>query len=138
MNKLLSSPKKIALLLTGFVLLILVISILALCFPSLFRAGTSKGYVAEVYQDGILIKTIPLSPESEGLSFRVDGQDGCYNVIEVRSGSIAVTSASCPDQICVHQGFRSDSLLPITCLPNHLVIRIRELSEEDWPDALTY
>jgi hypothetical protein len=56
---------------------------------------------------------------------------------------LAIVSASCPDQICVHQGFISTSLLPITCLPNRLVIRVREeVSVPDdtapVPDGVTY
>ena len=43
----------------------------------------------------------------------------------------------------VHQGFISTSLLPITCLPNRLVIRVREeVSVPDdtapVPDGVTY
>ncbi|MBR6478212.1 MAG: NusG domain II-containing protein [Lachnospiraceae bacterium] len=138
MKKLLSSTKRMAALLTALIMVLLAVSILALAFPSLFRPKNDLGRVAEIYQDGILIKSIPLTPDGESISFRVEGRDGAFNVIEVRNGSIAVTSASCPDKLCVHQGFHSDSLLPITCLPNHLVIRIRDLQETDLPDALTY
>ena len=33
----------------------------------------------------------------------------------------AVTQADCPDQYCVHQGFRSSGT-PIVCLPHELII----------------
>lgn len=94
--------------------------------------------VAEVYQDGVLLRRISLSEVKAPYQFTVKGKDGCENVIEVRPGSIAIVSASCPDKLCVHMGSRSDSLLPIVCLPNHLVIRLHRESDEEETDAITY
>lgn len=76
-------------------------------------------------------------------TFEVPGEGGASNTVCVRPGSIAIISANCPDQICVHQGFISTSLLPITCLPNRLVIRVREeaVCLDDTtlvPDGVTY
>ena len=76
-------------------------------------------------------------------TFEVPGENGASNTGCVRPGSIAIISATCPDQICVHQGFISTSLLPITCLPNRLVIRVREgdVYMDDTtlvPDGVTY
>lgn len=79
---------------------------------------------AHVYQNGILIRQIPLDEVTQTYSFTVTGENGCTNVVEVRPGSIGILNADCPDQICVQQGFISSSLLPITCLPNRLVIEI--------------
>ena len=75
-------------------------------------------------------------------TFTVTGENGCVNEIEVRPGSIAIISADCPDKLCVHQGFISDSRLPITCLPNRLVIQLRPVSDSAEtvaaPDAVAY
>ena len=131
MKKLISD--KAALALTIFIFLLLFLSATFLLFP---RNAKSGDLIAEVYQNGILIRSIRLSSETADFSLTVEGENGAYNVIEVRSGSIAVTSASCPDHLCVHQGFRSDTLLPITCLPNHLVIRIRPADKNETSDAL--
>ena len=90
---------------------------------------------ADIFQNGILIIHEPDT-------FTVEGENGCVNEIEVRPGSIAIISADCPDKLCVHQGFISDSRLPITCLPNRLVIRLRPVSDSPGnaaaPDAVTY
>ena len=88
----------------------------------------------------ILIKNIYLSDVSETYTFTVQGENGCVNEIEVRPGSIAIISADCRDKICVHQGFISDAKLPITCLPNRLVIRLRPVSDSPGaePDAVAY
>lgn len=122
-----------------FIVMILLVFIASAGY--LFLATRSKKadpYVADIYQNGTLIKSIPLYQVTEVYRFTVTGENGAENVIEVRPGSIGVISASCPDKICVHQGFYSDSLLPITCLPNRLVIRLRKIQGTEEPDALTY
>ncbi len=107
---------------------------------------TSSGEViADIYQNGDLLDSIPLSSVEESYSFVVEGDNGACNEIEVRPGSIGIVSANCPDKLCVHQGFISNSLLPVTCLPNRLVIKVRvensPLSNKDdviTPDIITY
>ena len=91
---------------------------------SLFAAGkTAEGTTANVYLDGNCIRSIDLSAVKEGYSFEVEGPCGT-NRIAVEHGRICVESADCPDQICVHQGWISNSAAPIVCLPNKLVIRV--------------
>jgi hypothetical protein len=51
---------------------------------------------------------------------------GVHNTGHVDRGSIRVTEADCPDQICVHQGSITDDSLPIACVPHRLVIQIEE------------
>lgn len=99
---------------------------------------SAKAYTAYIYQDGILIKTIDLSAVKEITVFTVNSTDGGYNTIEIRPGEIAVTSASCPDHVCMKQGFIQNSMLPITCLPNKLVIQLKENTSGIVPDAVTY
>ena len=99
-------------------------------------AGGSQR-VAELYQNGSLLMRIPLSGE-ESRTFTITGENGAYNEIQVAEGAICVLSASCPDKLCVRRGRIRTSLLPIVCLPNRLVIRIREADPETSPDALTY
>jgi hypothetical protein len=92
--------------------------------------------VAHIYQDGTLLQTIRLHSVTEPYSFTVIGTNNCENEIEVRPGSIGIISADCPDKLCVHQGFISTSRLPITCLPNRLVIRIEAVTDD--MDIITY
>ncbi len=95
----------------------------------IWSAGNSKSssnLIADIYQDGTLIKSIPLDEVKEDYTFAVTGDTGCENIIAVQPGSIGIQSASCPDKLCVKQGFISNTRLPITCLPNHLVIQLRE------------
>lgn len=85
-----------------------------------------------------MIKTIDLSAVSENQILTIESEDGGYNTIEIRPGEIAVTAASCPDHVCMRQGFIQNSLLPITCLPNRLVIELKENTPLSTPDAITY
>ncbi len=86
--------------------------------------------------------SIPLNEETEERIFTVKGENGCVNEIEVRPGSIGILSADCPDRLCVRQGFISDTKLPITCLPNRLVIQLRPVSsaaeDTSLPDVIPY
>lgn len=134
-----SSRRKPAAIIAAFLLLLSAASLLCL-----LPGKSESDYAADIFQDGILIKTIYLNDISQTGTFTVQGESGCVNEIEVRPGSIAIISADCPDRLCVSQGFISDSRLPITCLPNRLVIRLRPVSASPEPasmaapDAVTY
>lgn len=82
------------------------------------------GTVAEITQDGEVIRRIDLSRVARPETFTVDGPAGT-NTIEVEPGRIRVQSADCPDQICVHQGWIDNGVTPIVCLPNKLVITLK-------------
>lgn len=99
---------------------------IASVFLILRNSLSGNGPTAEVYQNGNLIASIALNDVNESYTFTVRAEDIGSNVIEVRQGAIGIVTADCPDQICVHQGFISNSALPITCLPHRLVIQIRK------------
>lgn len=131
------SYQKAALIITLFLIILSAGSLTYLMLPA--KNGTE--YTADVYQDGILIMSIPLSGSEDNKIFIIEGENGCVNEIEILSGSIGIISADCPDKLCVRQGFIRDSKLPITCLPNRLVIRLRPSSgnlDAAMPDAVAY
>lgn len=80
--------------------------------------------VANIYQNGTLIRSIDLEAVEESYTFKIEGENGAYNTILVEPGYISITDASCPDKVCISQGRISDGVLPITCLPNGIVIQI--------------
>ena len=47
-----------------------------------------------------------------------------YHLVEITGGRIRVRRANCPDQVCVRQGWISDSSVPVVCLPHQVVIQI--------------
>ena len=53
-----------------------------------------------------------------------------YNVVVINGGSVAVSEASCKNQVCVKHGSISRPGESIVCLPNRLVVRIDNGSEE--------
>lgn len=115
-----------AVLITFILCLTLGVSLTAIFFP----ASDGTGCVADIYQDGKLLASIPLNSVDAPCCFTVTGENGCVNELEVRSGSIGMVSADCPDKLCVHQGFIDRPGPPIVCLPNKLVIQLREADSE--------
>lgn len=85
----------------------------------LMYSFTQPDPVAEIYQNGKLIKSVSLSENTE---FTVECDSG-YNKIKVEGGKICVEEADCPDKICVRQG-KINGSVPIVCLPHRLEIRV--------------
>ncbi len=82
----------------------------------------NEGKTAYIYQNDELIKTVDLSSVTESYEFTVISEDGGSNTVRVRSGSIGVVSADCPDGLCVGMGFIGAKGMPVVCLPNGLMI----------------
>ena len=53
-----------------------------------------------------------------------------YNVVIISGSKVSVTEASCKNQVCVKHGAISRPGESIVCLPNRLVVRIENDSEE--------
>ena len=83
------------------------------------------GTVANIYLDGVCVRSIDLSAVTAPYSFPVETGEGT-NTVTVEPGRICVSEADCPDGVCVRMGWRSDSGAPIVCLPHRLVIRIEK------------
>ena len=119
--------------------LVLILLALGSCLYLLSaRSGSKTGTLVRITQKGQVIREISLSEVTESYEFTVWGENDSYNIIRVSPEGVQVTEASCPDKICVRTGIRKDSLLPIICLPNQLVIEILEEDELSWPDTVTY
>ena len=136
----------------AYILIVIILGITLLCLIRIFTTGVSapkntdsptahKHIIADIYQNGTLLQSISLDAVTENYRLTVTGENNCTNEIEVRPGCIGIISASCPDKLCVHQGFIDSGLLPVTCLPNRLVIQIRKEdtpSDSFSPDITTY
>ena len=90
----------------------------------LLAPGQKDAPVARIILDGELVKEVDLRQVDEPYTFILEGEAGLTNTIRVETGKIRVEAASCPDQVCVHQGFISNGTVPIVCLPNQLIIEI--------------
>ncbi len=104
------------------IVLLVVASVASIIYMKLEKSNSSK--TAYIYRDNELLRTVSLNDVKNPYTFRIEYGDGDYNEILVENGRIKIADASCPDKLCVNMGFISQPLMPITCLPNHLVIRI--------------
>ena len=104
----------------GDILAIVIVAALALLVAICFLPQNSdKAVLAEVYQNGELIRTLSLDEEN---SFVVSGK--YTNMVTVSGGEIAITRSDCPGEDCVHSGGISSSGRSIVCLPNGVEVRV--------------
>lgn len=130
--------KKILILTCSIIAVIFLISVLALIG---MKFSETEMKTAEIYQDGALLYTIDLNTVAESYEITVTGENNAYNIILVEQGQISMKEASCPDKLCVHMGKIHNASLPVTCLPNKVVIRIvpnSNRNENHIPDAVAY
>jgi Uncharacterized protein conserved in bacteria len=85
--------------------------------------------VANIYQNRKCIYSIELSKVAESYTIQIGGK--VSNTVIVENGRICIVDATCPDHICIHQGWISNGMVPIVCLPNNLVIQIDGSKEAD-------
>ena len=104
----------------------LVLAVCAGLSVMLFMPGEEASY-AEITSGGKLVRSVDLRVDQE---FTVDGENGGYNLISVKSGKIGVIEATCPDHYCMHRGMISSGA-QIVCLPNRLVITLIEENSID-------
>lgn len=104
----------------GDLLAIGAVILLAVLVFVLFLPKESRGAAyAEIYQDGELLRTVPLGEDQE---FVLTGK--YHNTVTVRDGQIAVTDSDCPGTDCVSCGWIGSSGRSIVCLPNGIEIRV--------------
>ena len=108
-------PLRFWLLLIGLIALACVAGLVTL---SLHR---QSGAMVQITQDGQVVGTYSLQ---QPRTLRYESQDGGYNIVVIADGKVRVSEASCPDQVCVDQGWISDGTVPVVCLPSRLVIQI--------------
>lgn len=90
--------------------------IVMLCF---LPGSNDPAAVAQIYLDGKLVKTVPLS---KNRTFIV--ADQYSNEITVKDGAISFTASTCPGQDCVHSGSIHSTGRSLVCLPNRVEIRV--------------
>lgn len=94
----------------------------AIALAVFFFTRTAGGY-AVVLIDGEESARYSLSEDIE-VTITTGENDDSYNILKIENGKAKVTSASCPDGICVnHKSVQYDGET-IVCLPNKVVIRI--------------
>lgn len=89
------------------------------------QAPAQEGPIAVIRLDGKIVAAVDLGKVTESYTQTFEGTSGGSNTVEFAPGQVRVHDATCPDQVCVGQGWAdSASLLPIACLPNSLIIEV--------------
>ncbi len=101
-----------------WVLLVSLLLVLCLGLSLAFLLPGTEANQVEVWSDGALLYTLPLSVPRE---VTVESPFGS-NTVTVRDGKAAVTQASCPEHYCMARGFCSGGT-QIVCLPNRLILK---------------
>lgn len=99
--------------------LIAVIILFAFVMSLGFRIYRTKGEYAVIMSDGEEFKTIPLYKDA---TVSVKGK----NTVTIKDGEVYVTSADCPDKLCISQGKIKDTNKTIVCLPNKMSVKIKK------------
>jgi len=102
-----------------WIFLITLLFLLCLGFSFCFLRPSGAAAYAQISSQGRVLQTVDLRLDQ---TLTVTTPSGGRNVITVRDGKVAVTDATCADQICVNRGFCGGGA-SIVCLPNRLVIR---------------
>ena len=85
------------------------------------RETQPAGQMVEIIQDGTTLYTFDMG-KAKNQTIRIDAPDGGYNIITIQGGTIFMSEADCPDQICVHTGVLRSENVPIVCLPHKVII----------------
>lgn len=111
-----------------WIFIIGIIFSISLISSFLIFKSPSKGSVANIYEDGVCIKSIDLSSATEPYEFTIETEHGT-NIISVEKDKISISEADCADQVCVNQGWISNSVTPIVCLPHKITIQLEDTSK---------
>lgn len=134
-----ASVKKRILILSIIAGVILISAIMTVVIGSKTGRPVSGAKTALIYSDGELIKKIDLDL-SEDTTFLVETKDGGSNLIQIKDHDICVSEATCPNGLCIKQGFAGKTHIPVVCLPNKLVIIVENNTggKEGEYDTITY
>ena len=102
-------------------LLIIAAALIVTAVIALTGAFTGGDKVV-VTVDGEVYKEFPLN---ENVEYKIETENGGYNLLVIKDGAAYVTEASCPDKVCVNAG-AAQEIKPVVCAPNKVVITIEK------------
>ena len=109
---------------------IAVVFVAMACLSFWLRQQSTENQIATVTVAGAVIEEIDLAKVRSPYEFTISGENGS-NTIAVERGRISVSHADCPDQTCVNQGWLSDGVWPIVCLPHKMIITMTNQTQMD-------
>jgi len=96
-------------------ILILIVILTIVVSSQIFLSGKEEKSVY-VYKNDRLLGVYPINQDK---TLQIDE----HNSVRIQNSKVKMLSADCPDRRCVKQS--STDMLPIVCLPNHVVVEIR-------------
>jgi hypothetical protein len=95
-----------------------------------FNKKPAAGALVNIYEDGRMVKQAELS---------IDAVYKVKNVeIQVEAKKVRILRSDCPHQICVHTGWISSPAQTIVCVPNKVLVEIKNNSGVQGLDAVSY
>ena len=113
----------------GLIIVILAVNILILVYGS-FNTVEKGQKIAYVYSDNKLVGEYTLT-DNYKTEFKVDIGSERYNTVHIEDGKVWIHEATCPDKICLNQGKISHDGELIVCLPNKLLVQIKDNQESE-------
>ena len=111
-----------------FILIFIILIVIAVTFGINQLINAKDGEKIEIYVDNKLYKTYDIDDEDE---IKIESNEG-YNVVKIHDHGVKIDEASCPDKVCVHEGFITKPSESIVCLPNKVHIKI--VSNQDYEE----
>ena len=105
-------------------LLIVMIIILFVCVIG-YHAFSGKGDTVVIEIDGKCVGEYSLHEERE---IYLPDEENHTNVLTIADNKAYMSSADCPDKLCMKQKAISHNKETIVCLPNRIVVTVRSVS----------
>lgn len=104
-------------------IIIAVILLIGIAAFVLFENIKQNGKTAVISVNGNIVKEINLE-QADNCTFNPEETENI--TFEIKDGKIRVTSSDCPDKICKNTGFISDTGESIICMPNKMIVEIKD------------
>lgn len=105
-----------------FILLIGVVLIAAISFVFYHYIPRENGAFVEISINQKIYKTLPLD---ENRTLDIPSSGNHNNRLVIKNAKAYITSADCPDKLCVHQKKISHNGETLICLPHKVVITVK-------------
>lgn len=80
-----------------------------------------SGDTVQISVDGTAVKTFPLNRNTV---YSIPAKEDEENILEIKDGCARITTANCPDKLCVRQKKISRQGETLVCLPHKVVVSI--------------
>ncbi|MBC2575670.1 NusG domain II-containing protein [Peptostreptococcus canis] len=102
------------------ILIAVILAIIAQVFLLNKYINSGKSNKVEIYVNKRLYKEVPIDKTQ---TIRIEEKES-INIVKIHDNGVEMTSANCPDLVCVKTGFIKNPGESIVCLPHRISIKI--------------